>query len=228
MSLLCGSSGFSFKEWKGPFYPEDLPAGDMLEYYASRLPTVEINNTFYRMPRRELLEGWAQKVPESFRFAVKAPRRITHSKKLKNCAQEIGWLYNALDALGTQLGIVLFQLPPHAQVDTDSLDAFLEELPTGQSAAFEFRHPSWRDDRVLEILSRFGAAWVVTDTDGTETAAIPSGSANAYLRLRADGYADDILSEWKERCAEFSQAYVFFKHEDGGAAPKLAERMLSL
>ena len=181
MVLRCGSSGFSFKEWKGPFYPDSLKPADMLEHYASRLPTVEINNTFYRMPRREMLASWTKKVPPSFRFAVKAPRRITHSKKLVNCEQEIGWFYGALDALGDRLGIVLFQLPPHAQIDTDALAEFLGKLPDGAATAFEFRHASWRDDAVVELLGTHGAAWVVADIDGAGATTIPSCSENAYL-----------------------------------------------
>ena len=228
MVLRCGSSGFSFKEWKGPFYPDSLKPADMLEHYASRLPTVEINNTFYRMPRREMLASWTKKVPPSFRFAVKAPRRITHSKKLVNCEQEIGWFYGALDALGDRLGIVLFQLPPHAQIDTDALAEFLGKLPDGAATAFEFRHASWRDDAVVELLGTHGAAWVVADIDGAGATTIPSCSENAYLRLRADTYSDASLREWKDQCANFERAFVFFKHEEGGTAPKLAERMLTL
>lgn len=228
MILRCGSSGFSFKEWKGPFYPGSLKATDMLKHYASRLPTVEINNTFYRMPRREMLAGWTEKVPLSFRFAVKAPRRITHSKKLMNCEEEIGWFYGALDALGDRLGIVLFQLPPHAKIDASALATFLDKLPDDRAAAFEFRHPSWNDDAVLELLSAHGAARVVTDSNGAEAAVIPQCSANAYLRLRAADYSEQLLRQWKERCADFEQAFVFFKHEEGGTAPKLAERMMNL
>lgn len=227
MTLYCGSSGFSFKEWKGPFYPEKLPAAQMLEYYAARLPTVEINATFYRMPKRSMLEGWLDKVPESFRFAIKAPRRITHSKKLKDCGDEIGYLFGNLEILGPRLGIVLFQLPPHARVDIDTLEAFLTQLPADVRTAFEFRHPSWREDSVLQALAARDAAWVVTDNDGEEVADIPRTGPSAYLRLRAEGYSDELLRAWHAQCGSFERSFVYFKHEDGGAAPRLAQRMLA-
>lgn len=229
MKLYCGTSGFSFKEWKGPFYPEKLPARRMLAYYAERLPTVEINNTFYRMPRRELLEGWAGQVPESFRFAVKAPRRITHVKQLADCSEEAGYFFGTLEALGSRLGVVLLQLPPHARVDVDKLKAFLELVPGDVPAAFEFRHPSWRDDAVLEALASRGAAWVTADADGSEEAPdLPETGALTYLRLRAESYSDQALQSWKARCAKFDRAFVFFKHEDAAAGPRFAERMLAL
>lgn len=224
--LYCGTSGFSFKEWKGPFYPEKLPANEMLGYYAERLPTVEINNTFYRMPKRSMLEGWAAKVPQTFRFAVKAPRRITHSKQLRDCGDEAGYLFGALEALGPRLGIVLFQLPPHARVDVDKLDAFLSLVPAGTAAAFEFRHPSWQDNSVYDALGKHRATWVHADNDGGEPPEFPHTASTAYLRLRAEDYPDTVLAAWKKRCAEFDRAFVFFKHEDGGRGPGYAKRML--
>ena len=228
MKLYCGTSGFSFKEWKGPFYPEKHPANEMLTYYAERLPTVEINNTFYRMPRKSMLEGWVEKVPEAFRFAIKAPRRITHSKKLADCEQELGYLFGALDALGPHLGIVLFQLPPHARADVATLDTFAGSLPEGTPAAFEFRHPSWRDDAVLEVLRRHGKSWVYADNDGDAPQDIPRTAPVAYFRLRATEYSDERLAEWKACCGDYDQAFVFFKHEDGGAGPAIAQRKLAL
>lgn len=228
MELYCGTSGFSFKEWKGPFYPEKLPADRMLEYYGSRLPTVEINNTFYRMPRKSVLEGWAAKVPEAFRFAVKAPRRISHVKKLTDCAEEARYFFDTLEALGARLGCVLVQLPPHARVNLESLRDFLARVPDRVSAAFEFRHDSWRDESVFELLAGHSAAWVTADNDGVAPPALPATAAWTYVRLRAPGYTDQDLRAWKERCAGFDRAFVYFKHEDDGAGPKLAERMLTL
>lgn len=227
MKLYCGSSGFSFKEWKGPFYPEKLPANEMLAFYAGRLPTVEINNTFYRMPRRSVLEGWAGKVPESFRFAIKAPRRITHAKQLADCSEEAGYFFETLEALGQQLGVVLFQLPPHARVGVEKLEAFLDLVPGDVPVAFEFRHASWRDDAVFAALESRGAAWVTTD-DGGEPPDLPKTAAHTYLRLRAESYNDDTLKLWKARCASFERAFVYFKHEDGAVGPAYAERMLAL
>lgn len=228
MELYCGTSGFSFKEWKGPFYPEKLPADEMLQFYAGRLPTVEINNTFYRMPKRTVLEGWGEKVPDTFRFAIKASRRITHFKKLANCEEEVGYLFKNLAALGERLGVVLFQLPPHARAATETLDGFLGLLPDGIPAAFEFRHASWRDDAVYGTLERHGATWVHADNDGGKVTEIPKTAPVAYLRLRAAEYPDASLKSWKQQCEDFERAFVFFKHEDGGAAAAFAQRMLDL
>jgi uncharacterized protein YecE (DUF72 family) len=228
MKLYCGTSGFSFKEWKGPFYPEKLPANEMLAFYAGRLPTVEINNTFYRMPRRSVLEGWSAQVPDTFRFAIKAPRRITHSKQLAECSEEAGYFFETLEALGPRLGVVLFQLPPHARVNVEKLVAFLSLVPDGMRVAFEFRHASWRDEAVYAALARRNAAWVTADNDGGEPPELPKTSALTYLRLRAASYSDKALKSWKARCADFERAFVFFKHEEGGAGPRYAERMLAL
>jgi uncharacterized protein YecE (DUF72 family) len=228
MKLYAGTSGFSYKEWKGHFYPVDLPADRMLEYYASRLPTVEINNTFYRMPRQSVLEGWAGKVPETFRFSIKAPRRISHSKQLADCEQEAGYLFKALDCLGERLGTVLVQLPPHARVNVANLDAFLTLVPDGAPVACEFRHASWRDDAVFSVLEKHRAAWVTTDDRGGEPPDLPKTAPWTYLRLRAPGYTDEVLGAWRERCKDFERAFVYFKHEDEGAGPELARRMLAL
>jgi len=228
MQLYCGTSGFSFKEWKGPFYPEKLPANKMLSFYSGRLPTVEINNTFYRMPKADVLAGWASQVPESFRFAIKAPRRITHFKQLADCGEEAGWFFKTLEALGSGLGVVLFQLPPHSRVDVDKLEAFLELVPKEVPVAFEFRHPSWRDETVFATLARSGAAWVTADTQGGEPPELPPTGPLAYLRLRAESYTDDELRAWKSRCERYERAFVFFKHEDEAAGPAFAERMLGL
>jgi uncharacterized protein YecE (DUF72 family) len=227
MKLYCGTSGFSFKEWKGPFYPEKLPADQMLGFYAERLPTVEINNTFYRMPTPSVLEGWAAKVPETFRFAIKAPRRITHVKQLNDCSEEAGYLFETLQALGPRLGVVLLQLPPHARVGVERLAAFLELVPENVPVAFEFRHASWRDDAVYAALAKRSAAWVTADNDGGEPPELPRTAAHTYLRLRASAYTDESLQAWKARCADFERAFVFFKHEDGGAGPAYAQRMLA-
>jgi len=228
MDLYCGTSGFSFKEWKGPFYPEKLPADEMLAFYGARLPSVEINNTFYRMPKQSVLEGWAAQVPERFRFAVKAPRRLSHVKQLKDCSEEAGYFFSAVATLGTRLGAVLVQLPPHARVGVEKLDAFLELVPAGVPVAFEFRHPSWKDAAVYATLERHGTAWVTADNDGTVPPELPATASWTYLRLRAPEYTEATLREWKARCANFTRAFVYFKHEDGAAGPAFAERMLNL
>lgn len=226
MKLYAGTSGFSYKEWKGPFYPEKLPAHEMLEFYASRLPTVEINNTFYRMPKREMLAGWSDKVPQTFRFAVKAPRRISHAKQLKDCGEELAHLCRALEALGEKLCAVLVQLPPHARAEAGNLDAFLTLVPPGFPMAFEFRHASWRDESVYELLDRHQAAWVTADSDGDEPPDLPETASWTYLRLRASSYTDEQLRAWRTRCRHFERAYAYFKHEEQGAAPALAQRFM--
>jgi uncharacterized protein YecE (DUF72 family) len=234
MHLYCGTSGFSFKEWKGPFYPKNLPAGGMLAFYAERLPTVEINNTFYRMPRADVIDGWAAQVPAAFRFAIKAPRRITHIKRLEDCGQEAAYLFDAIGGLGERLGAVLVQLPPHARIDVDKLERFLEKLPDDARLpervplAFEFRHPSWKDAAVLDVLRRHDAAWVTTDDEGGEPPELPVTAAWTYLRLRAPDYSEAALRAWKSRLADFDRAFVYFKHEDAAAGPAFARRMLEI
>lgn len=228
MQLLCGTSGFSFREWKGPFYPEKLPANEMLAFYGARLPTVEINNTFYRMPKESVLQGWSAQVPETFRFAIKAPRRISHVKRLRDCAQEAGFFFGALAALGAHLGAVLVQLPPHARVDVATLEAFLQLVPDALPVAFEFRHASWSDASVYTVLENYGAAWVTSDTTGGAPPTLPATATWTYLRLRAPAYEAETLRAWKQRCEPFERAFVFFKHEDDALGPALAARMLQL
>ena len=230
MELLTGSSGFSYKEWKGPFYPDDLPAKQMLEYYAGRLGTVEINNTFYRLPRRDMLESWTERVPSGFRFAIKASRRITHMKRLANCEEETGYLLSTLEALGERLGSVLFQLPPNMKADLGRLGAFLELLPEGTTGAFEFRNPSWFDSAVLDALRARNMALVWADTDKDPNRDWPTTADWIYARLRRDDYGDDDLVRWCQRLKDSAarRAFVYFKHEDEGAAPNLALRMKDL
>ncbi|HEX6996371.1 MAG TPA: DUF72 domain-containing protein [Gammaproteobacteria bacterium] len=225
MRLYCGTSGFSFKEWKGPFYPAGLKADEMLSYYASRLSAVEINNTFYRLPSRALLERWRDQVPEDFRFAVKTSRRITHVKRLEDCADEAERFFDAVDALGERLGCVLVQLPPHFRIDVERLARFLELVPERVPAAFEFRHDSWRDPAVHDVLASRGAAWVTVDDEDAEPGSLPRTASFTYLRLRAPGYAPPSLERWLDACSGFERAFVFFKHEDEAAGPKLAEQM---
>ena len=165
MQLRVGTSGYSYKEWKGSFYPEKLKPAEMLGYYAERLPAVEINNTFYRMPKRTVLETWAQQVPESFRFAVKASRRITHFKRLKEVEEETSFLLGNLAVLGERLGVVLFQLPPTLKADLPRLERFLDLLDGGPRAVLEFRHASWLEDDVIDCLRARGVALCLADTD---------------------------------------------------------------
>ena len=226
MDILTGTSGFSYQEWKGAFYPEKLPGSEMLRFYASRLRSVEINNTFYRMPGADMLAAWAEQVPEHFRFAVKASRRITHSKRLKDAADETRFLLSRLEALGAKLGAILFQLPPHLKKDLPRLRDFLALLPPATPAAFEFRDASWREDDVLAALQESNAAWCVADTDDQESAAIATASWG-YLRLRRSAYPAEALAAWVRRLhgEPWTHAFVFFKHEDAGAGPRLAAEL---
>jgi uncharacterized protein YecE (DUF72 family) len=229
MQLRCGTSGFSYKEWKGPFYPPGIAAAEMLAYYASRLPAVEINNTFYRLPDPALLARWREQVPPSFRFAVKTSRRITHIKRLKDCEDEAKRFFGAVAELGERLGAVLVQLPPQFRIDTERLERFLEQMPESMPAAFEFRHASWHDPAVFALLEARGAAWVVVDEAGESApAALPGSAAWAYLRLRAPEYSAEALDSWYRACAPFEHAFVFFKHEDEALGPAFAERMQRL
>ena len=231
MTVLAGTSGYSYKEWKGVFYPEKLPAKEMLGFYAGRLPTVEINNTFYRLPNKEVLSSWAEQVPESFRFVVKASRRITHFKRLKGTEDETGYLLATLGVLGERLGAVLFQLPPNLPCDLDRLDAFLALLPEGGRHAFEFRHPSWAEaPAVAERLRERNAAWVLSDTEEAPVGSLLATATWGYLRLRRPDYAVADLAAWAKRIgsAGWEDAFVFFKHEDEGAGPRMAEQFLEL
>ncbi len=224
MRLLVGTSGFAYKEWKGPFYPPDLADREMLAYYAARLSTVEINNTFYRMPRAEMLRSWGQQVPAGFAFALKASRRITHQQRLAGSEEALSYLLGAAAVLGDALGPILFQLPPFLKKDAARLTAFLELLPAGLRAAFEFRHASWFDDEIVAALRERGCAFVVADVeDGPDPEIVPTARFG-YLRLRRPGYADEELERWAARIAAqgWDEAFVYFKHEDDGAGPKLA------
>lgn len=230
MELLAGTSGFSFAEWKGSFYPADLPASRMLAWYAERLPAVEINNSFYRMPKGETLAGWAAQVPAGFRFALKAPQRITHWKRLKEAGDDTAWFLQTAGALGNSLGALLFQLPPNLAADRERLAAFLPQLLAAPApVAFEFRHPSWDCAEVHADLAAAGCALCVSDSDERPVASLPGG-AFGYLRLRRTDYDDAALLAWVERlrAQPWQRALVFFKHEDEGRGPRLAARFREL
>ena len=229
MQVLAGTSGFSYKEWRGAFYPEHMTAKGMLAHYATRLPIVEINNTFYRMPNAAAIQGWRSQVPDSFRFAVKVPRRISHLKRLKDCGAELRALLAALGDLGTALGSLLVQLPPHARCDEAALTAFLRELPEGPRVAFEFRNDSWFVPAVFAALESRNAALVQSESD--EAFVVKPWTADwAYLRLRRVDYSTEDLERWLVRleAAGVTEAQVFFKHEDGATGPKLAAELLAM
>jgi uncharacterized protein YecE (DUF72 family) len=230
MRYRTGTSGFAYKEWKGPFYPEKLPQSGMLSYYASRLDTVEINYTFYRMPSEKMVRNWVEQTPADFSLVLKASRRITHHKKLKDAAEPLRFLLTASEALGERRGPMLFQLPPTLQKDVDVLRAFLTELPQELKAAFEFRHRSWFDEEVYAALRERNAALVVADGGKEEAAAVVPTADFGYARLRREDYDDVALAEWGRRLRQpgWQGCWVFFKHEDAGAGPRLAERFREL
>ncbi|MEM7284414.1 MAG: DUF72 domain-containing protein [Pseudomonadota bacterium] len=230
VQLLAGTSGYSYKEWLGNFYPKGTKNGEMLHQYAQQLPSVEINNTFYRMPRGSVVDQWSNQTPETFRFAIKASRRITHSKKLQNAQEEVSYLFGVLERLEHRLGVVLFQLPPFFQKDVEVLKRFLAILPSDFSVAFEFRHRSWWDDNVRECLASHGAALCVTDKDEVRAEDLHSTVDWGYLRLRRTSYSDTDLRHWMKliQGAKWKTAFVFFKHEADGAGPSFAQRLLEL
>jgi uncharacterized protein YecE (DUF72 family) len=230
MALYIGTSGYSYKEWKGSFYPEKIPAKEMLHYYAGRLSTVEINATFYRMPQASMLENWKEQVPGTFRFALKAPQRITHIKRLKETDEETKYFFETAAVLADQLGVVLFQLPPNMKKDLPRLETFLAQLPLATRAAFEFRHPTWFDDDVLDLLRSQNRALCVSDTDDMPTTHIDKTADWGYLRLRRVQYSEENLAEWLGRIRDqnWQETFLFFKHEDAGTGPKLAAQFLEL
>jgi uncharacterized protein YecE (DUF72 family) len=232
MRVLIGTSGYSYKEWKGSFYPEDLPAAKMLSYYAGHFPTVEINNTFYRMPARTAFEKWGAEVPEDFTFVIKSPQRITHQKRLVGTEADVAYLFETASVLGPRLGAVLFQLPPFFRKDLAKLRDFLATLPQDLRASFEFRHDSWFDDEVFALLDSRGAALCMAETDDSKDLQerFVATAGWGYLRLRSTDYTDEELQRWANRISaqEWSEAFVFFKHEEEGTGPAFARRLQRL
>jgi len=227
--ILVGTSGYNYPEWKGSFYPPDLPAARMLPYYADRFSTVEINYTFYRMPTAKLVTGWAAQVPEHFRFTLKAPRRITHDRKLRGVADPVRAFCEAAAELGPKLGALLFQLPPSFKKDIAALDEFLDVLPPRVCGAFEFRHDSWLDDEVLDRLRRRNLALCIADSETRSTPVVTTADY-AYLRLRDEGYTEQHIARWAETVKDLDtrcrDVYVYFKHEEEGKGPEFGRMLL--
>ncbi len=227
MKIYAGTSGFAYKEWKGSFYPEKISPKEMLRSYAERLNTVEINNTFYHLPKKDVLLSWAEQVSDGFVFALKAPQVITHFKQLRNVRDETEYLFGTLPVLGDKLGPVLFQFPKSFRADRSLLDDFLAMIPRGSACAFEFRSPSWITDNVLDLLRKKGCGLCVADSDENPAYEIVSTAAWGYLRLRRSDYTDADLAAWAQRVLSQSweRAFVFFKHEGAEAkGPNLAMR----
>ncbi|HZH04180.1 MAG TPA: DUF72 domain-containing protein [Myxococcaceae bacterium] len=229
MRTLIGTSGYSYPAWKGSFYPKDLPAKRMLPFYAERFSAVEINNTFYRMPGEKLLSSWAEQVGPDFQFALKAPQRITHQKRLVDAESVTQEFVRIARGLGGRLGPLLFQLPPYMKKDLPRLQAFLELLPPDVRVTFEFRHPSWVDDEVHGALQSHGAALCLSETDETEPPRVATADWG-YLRLRRTDYAEGALEAWAKwiQAQAWKGAFIFFKHEDEGRGPAFAERLRTL
>jgi len=237
MRIAVGTSGYAYKEWKGSFYPAELKAEAMLRYYGERFTTVEINNTFYRMPREKVLLDWAAEVPDGFRFVLKASQKITHFKRLKDVGSEVEYFLRVANVLGPKLGPTLFQLPPNMKKDLPRLTDFLALVPRTWRAAFEFRHASWFEDDVFAALEEHNAALCAADTDpdeedGKEALEVPFVATAdwGYLRLRRAGYEQPDLVRWAAQVTSqaWTDAFVFFKHEEAGAGPKLAAEFTAL
>ncbi|HWI17772.1 MAG TPA: DUF72 domain-containing protein [Vicinamibacterales bacterium] len=231
--ILVGTSGYNYPEWKGSFYPSDLPVTKMLPYYAGKFPTVEINYTFYRMPTPKLIAGWRAQVPETFRFTLKAPKRITHDKRLRaaEVEQSVQGFITAAAELGPQLAALLFQLPPNFKKDVGLLNEFLALLPPKTTAAFEFRNPSWLDDEVYDALRARNIALCFADSETRETPLV-STADYAYFRLRDEGYGDADIARWAETATKLSanakDVFVYFKHEDEGKGAAFGQQMMNL
>jgi uncharacterized protein YecE (DUF72 family) len=220
-----GTSGYDYPEWKGSFYPVDLPAAKRLPFYASKFATVEINYTFYHLPSQRTLEGWASQTPESFRFTLKAPKRITHVARLRHCEEILATFCALASGLQQRQGALLFQLPPFVKKDAGLLDEFLATLPAGVKAAMEFRHPSWFDDEVFARLGARRVALCVADSEKIHTP-IRTTAPFAYFRLRDEGYGPADLRRWAESIRsverDASEVFVYFKHEQAGKGPEFA------
>ena len=232
MRLYVGTSGYSYAEWKGSFYPEDLPAKKMLHYYAQHLQTVEINYTFRRIPKTSVLEGWAAEVPDAFKFVLKAPQRITHIQRLKNSDETLSIFLRVAEALEQRLGPILFQLPPNFKKDVARLRDFLGQFRTGRQmrAAFEFRHASWFDDETFDVLREHNAALCIAEAeDGVEVPFVSTADWG-YVRLRRPDYGKPELKKWLQdiQRATWREAFVFFKHEEEGKGPMMAAQFLKL
>ena len=225
--LRAGTSGYSYAQWKGRFYPPRLPAADMLAFYARHFDAVEINSSFYRVPTRATLEKWAAQVPPAFRFAFKAPRRLTHDAPLED-AEAARSFVEALAVLGPRRGPILFQLPPRFAVDLSRLDAFLAGLSPAVAVAFEFRHPSWFDEAVFARLRTHGAALCLAQTEVLDTPWVATAGFG-YLRLRRPQYNDaELAALFARAAASWQETYVFFKHEDEARGPEFATRLRAL
>ena len=229
MAIWVGTSGYNYPQWKGSFYPEKLPATKMLPYYAERLSTVEINYTYYRTPNKKILDGWNRATPDCFKLTLKAPKRITHDARLRDCGDLVRYFLETAATLGPKLGALLFQLPPGLKKDLLLLDAFLETFPSGVCAAFEFRHGSWLNDEVYTRLKARNLALCVADSENMWTP-VEVTADYAYFRLRDEGYTPADIGLWaqtiRDKTSRCSDVFVYFKHEEAGKGPEFARLLL--
>lgn len=227
-NVFVGTSGYNYPEWRGTFYPEKFSTNKMLAYYAERFPTVEINYTFYRMPTEKLLAGWASGTPEHFTFTLKAPRRITHDAKLQRCEDLLQSFCRTAKTLGPKLAVLLFQLPPNFKKDAGVLRAFVDLLPEGTRAAFEFRHASWLDEETFATLRARNVALCIADSEKMKTP-VEVTADYAYFRLRDEGYQPADLEGWGRTINDLRapDAFVYFKHEEQGLGPEFANRLIA-
>ena len=231
MNVRVGTSGYNYAEWKGTFYPAKLPAAQMLEYYAQRLTTVEVNYTFYRMPNAKTVAGWDAATPAGFTFILKAPQRITHFARLRDVDDPLRYFLEMARRLGPKLGPILFQLPPNFKKDLDRLNDLLTQFPADLRCAWEFRNDSWFTDDVYEALRVANAALCVADTEDGHTPLVATADFG-YMRLRDEGYQENDLQEWRGRVRDLGKgwhdAFIYFKHEESGIGPKLAQEFAQL
>jgi len=230
MNLYVGTSGYSYPKWKGKFYPKDLPAKGMLRYYGENFRSVESNSTFRGMPKPEVFKRWTEEVPSEFKFSLKAPQQITHIKRLKDSREPVSHLFEVAGVLEERLGPVLFQLPPNFKKDAERLGEFLDSLPKGSCAAFEFRHETWFDDEIFELLKKHKVALCIAEADNELEVPFVTTADWGYLRLRKEDYPDTELKAWvkKVQKQDWSDAFVYFRHEDTAKGPKFAKRFLEL
>lgn len=228
--FFVGTSGYSYKEWKGGFYPTKLPAREMLSYYAQQFNTVEINNTFYRLPQPGVLASWAEQVPASFHFLLKAPQRITHFKRLKEVEEDVATFVQAAAELKERQWRMLFQLAPNFKKDLSRLEGLLKLLQGQGEFALEFRHASWNDEEVQNCLREYGGALCIADAEELPAPELVSTARWGYVRLRREAYTEEQLREWitRLRAQPWDEVYIFFKHEDTGTGPELARQFLNL
>jgi uncharacterized protein YecE (DUF72 family) len=228
--LLAGTSGYSFKEWKGSFYPEDIKADAMLGFYASKFQTIEINNTFYRLPKETVLLDWASQVPEQFSFAIKASQRITHHARLKAESESpLQFLLKNTVTLADKLGPILFQLPPNLKKDIERLKNFIGFLPSDRRYTFEFRHETWWDEDTFAVLRDRDIAMCISEQAELKCPVVCTASWG-YLRLHRLDYDAAAIAEWAKCVAsqKWTDAYVYFKHDEGiGSGPPAVEAFVA-